>query len=1172
MSAPTLFVGLGGTGAKIVGMLEKENRGRTSQKIGYAVFDTDANELKDLRNKGYTGALIQTAQNLTVGEYLDVDPEAARKWFPVIRVLSRKTLTEGAGQVRAISRLAFEACVRSGHMEPLHRELENLYQIDSDDLDQSLRIVIVSSAAGGTGSGLILPVAMYIRKYLASAYEQYSAIIRGFFLMPEIFDKVNSDQSERKSLATNAYATMKELDAFMKKGDGFLPDRYEKKLVFPIPRAGSNEYDYSDAMPYDYCFLFDKRSNTNSVLATFDDYKRQAAICLQGLCVELTAKRNNSSEDNVIKELVEGREQGSCNRYCGVGAANLVYPYEDIVAYIAEYWKEASLNETWLRYDLAHARKRKERKMREVALAEADREELSLASTYMEMIGDEENKQDLLADVIRKQCGYKPKSSKLPGNWVLYAGAVENAIEDLYSRIEGISRLKEEFDRNVGIVDSEANFDTVYALEQSARAYETNAMQYLYEGSQNLFYQMCYEESDNEECIWHWVKSEDEDEKGFHPNGTRYFLYQAEKSLQFAYEGAQQEINDFEKYLDSADYKEDLDLADTKDEIETRKTIADYIDRVKRRHRDDAARQISQYYETFGSWLERNYIALLKKRLYERILEFVHQFITSYEKYYENLTQATGKNQIVRDDIRKRLNRRNGSTIRLVSSTETCLDEIRKKTERNGVSTEVPGALCNSIYHQLHDLTVNRMMGEEEKKLTAQLGEIYQATVNDFWLNYVKQQVAGLIDVDVIDAIMNEAEWENDIYDYEGKLKYLRSVLKEMGLLSVPFLTKTTGGEQRIIYSCSYNRALEEKQEAGVRAIIESELKDRGGESSADADKYKITFTQAMYGLSLNDIGKFAPIHFSYVYGKQEGTYYTSYSEAVSRIHPNMAKTSYITPHLDRNWHYLTSLPEINAEEQQRLELRIGCALVYGLVFRRFVYEKRTQYANVYKYRLNFRGKDDELVSNDELCDQFPELLIALVKNTMTVDDILEYSHNKIRSTIDSVRKLDDSYLVRNLKKFTLDEIDMLMRQQEEARKKASNEEETAASDEGVVRSIFEIPLIYARTAPMSEYDEVFAETLIQAAIKVLEETVNEYHEGDDAAFQLCTLIKSQYKLYLKNLRSLKKAWVGIDNSEINSKIRIALSEKVEELGDAETAAEIRDTITDKAYLDSLDD
>ena len=130
MSAPTLFVGLGGTGAKIVSMLEKQNRNST-QMLGYAIFDTDANELRDIRERGYKGALIQTAENLTVGEYLDVDTEAANRWFPVNRIVNRKTLTEGAGQVRAISRLAFDATVRSGGMDPLHREIEKLYQINS---------------------------------------------------------------------------------------------------------------------------------------------------------------------------------------------------------------------------------------------------------------------------------------------------------------------------------------------------------------------------------------------------------------------------------------------------------------------------------------------------------------------------------------------------------------------------------------------------------------------------------------------------------------------------------------------------------------------------------------------------------------------------------------------------------------------------------------------------------------------------------------------------------------------------------------------------------------------------------------------------------------------------------------------------------------------------------
>ena len=51
MNAPTIFVGLGGTGSRIVAMLEEWNRG-SKENLGFAVFDTDANELKKLQRKG----------------------------------------------------------------------------------------------------------------------------------------------------------------------------------------------------------------------------------------------------------------------------------------------------------------------------------------------------------------------------------------------------------------------------------------------------------------------------------------------------------------------------------------------------------------------------------------------------------------------------------------------------------------------------------------------------------------------------------------------------------------------------------------------------------------------------------------------------------------------------------------------------------------------------------------------------------------------------------------------------------------------------------------------------------------------------------------------------------------------------------------------------------------
>ena len=185
MNAPTLIVGLGGTGSSIVNkvcqMVTEEER----QRIGFAVFDTDANEMKEIRESNPSIATIQTSTNLSVGEYLDIDTHSRDTWFPVNAILNSKALTEGAGQVRSISRLAFETAVSAGKMEPLHKAIEDLYKLEGNEYEQALRIIIVSSLAGGTGSGLILPVALYIKNYLATRFRQSTNITRGFFLLPE---------------------------------------------------------------------------------------------------------------------------------------------------------------------------------------------------------------------------------------------------------------------------------------------------------------------------------------------------------------------------------------------------------------------------------------------------------------------------------------------------------------------------------------------------------------------------------------------------------------------------------------------------------------------------------------------------------------------------------------------------------------------------------------------------------------------------------------------------------------------------------------------------------------------------------------------------------------------------------------------------------------------------
>ena len=51
MIAPTLLVGLGGTGSKIVCRVSKMVTKEQRRHIGFAVFDTDINELREIREE-----------------------------------------------------------------------------------------------------------------------------------------------------------------------------------------------------------------------------------------------------------------------------------------------------------------------------------------------------------------------------------------------------------------------------------------------------------------------------------------------------------------------------------------------------------------------------------------------------------------------------------------------------------------------------------------------------------------------------------------------------------------------------------------------------------------------------------------------------------------------------------------------------------------------------------------------------------------------------------------------------------------------------------------------------------------------------------------------------------------------------------------------------------------
>ena len=79
-----------------------------------------------------------------MAQILDNDEDARKRWFPKSAVMYDKTMSEGAGQVRAISRLALNATIKTGEIQKLYKAIDELFLKDGGELKQALRVVIVS--------------------------------------------------------------------------------------------------------------------------------------------------------------------------------------------------------------------------------------------------------------------------------------------------------------------------------------------------------------------------------------------------------------------------------------------------------------------------------------------------------------------------------------------------------------------------------------------------------------------------------------------------------------------------------------------------------------------------------------------------------------------------------------------------------------------------------------------------------------------------------------------------------------------------------------------------------------------------------------------------------------------------------------------------------------------
>lgn len=1188
----TLFVGVGGIGSDIV--LRVANRCMPEEKtnVKFVAMDTDANELRNVKDGRENIVPVQTSSTQSVLDYLNSDQSAMKEWFPVNTTLYNKTVSEGAGQVRAISRLALNATIKSGNINSLYNAIDDLFLKDGGDLKQALRVVIVSSVAGGTGSGIAMIVGMLIREYLHEHYREKAAIIRGYLLLPGVCDTFGPSESERASLRRNGYATIKEINAFMIKASGFCMVRKDlerfKDIYVDVPTS-TGEYKRLEGLPFDFCFLLDRLDKSQSSMSTMEQYKEFAAQSLYEQNIGPMRTGSNSMEDNVIKEFANGDNLGR-NRFGGIGASVIRYPYHQILDYVAfsqaidrigcsqDSTSEDDGFRGWLKYDQEYRNRLAEFKKNRAFTSEEPPE---LRKVYVDAVNNGEERFDI--DV-------KSYLSQGISNSEELKSGVESKINEFLDAFK--EEIEKSFMTRPSVEDNIQSYDNI--KEFNWKSYKGSAS--LSVASDKAALDELKEEidkyaestaKDRARSLLFGAPSAKADAKPYnleslfktkkglmHPNAIRYLLYalsmrldskipDADRDSIIYYKNGQSDIAEAlaefgSDYVpaDGRESKFNIGGKFSKEKEVTLNDLCGTVDSVISNYKDgqetkddfellvsEARKHLRLYYEKMFEYLRSK----LFKVAYTELSSYVTALCSQFENFYDGFEEKAYSLKKKKIEIVDSLKFHKGDSVINICGTEDQLKLMYEICAGNSSELMLPEELNAEIFDAVKKNAEVDRTSKFDPRNAGIKEDIFDEVLIGHFRQTAQRDYDEIINLNIIQAIKmqqriaNELASEGDKRLSEADMDdYLTEIIKCGTSLASPGIGFGSFDADRMMMLCAYNKSLDKMLDINVKSYIEScELGNRKLRScsSESVSKYEMRFFSALYNITPDKLSRFRNPQDSEntLSSEEEGIYYTAYHEYSKKIGPDSTKSGTISAHIDKRWDAIVEMPEISMNSQYAEMIRVHSALIYGIVHEFIVAYPSSQ---VYDKEKKIYALEDEegdinplIVSNGTDCDQFYEVLDSLYRDNATVERIFAMAKERRKYDEESSKSYADSGFVNDAKSFSI-----------------------SKSHAGQT-SLFEIPLVYYNSLPKADIDGNELATMVDAVISVLEQEINRYEKEDDRKPLLAIRLQEQFELLIKNFNNdeYEKEFGLRKNTTIseNSVIRVVqkkISRKIKEL------------------------
>lgn len=271
---------------------------------------------------------------------------AIQSWWPRDSRLKAGYINRGAGQMRPVGRLALFRMYNDRNSGPafidrLRLATEAVQQIENIDATEqmsndktrfvvergSVRVVMVFSTCGGTGSALAYDLAYLCRHLLREANLTVSAIA----LLPSIIDKAMKNEMpvQRERIRANTYAWFKE--------SNYLIENPVWRVQYPEGAAIGVQ-----APPFDTTFVVELGNQAGNRLNSEDDIFNMiaSAIFLDTGSSIAGAMRGFNANVGVLLEEYQGRRRA----YSSLAAASLAFPAQKILSYCSALFGQVVLD------------------------------------------------------------------------------------------------------------------------------------------------------------------------------------------------------------------------------------------------------------------------------------------------------------------------------------------------------------------------------------------------------------------------------------------------------------------------------------------------------------------------------------------------------------------------------------------------------------------------------------------------------------------------------------------------------------------------------------------------------------------------------------------------------------------------------------------------------------